>query len=341
MSPAPWPDPPIDQNVPCPRGQTPVDSMTGGGQGRIDEQGRIDHITDAARDFALQLPWALLLVSVAVWVKFEQASGYSSSILFFFGLQFSVQNWGVGHNKPFTHQMGEHSSASVESDTSRLRPSHHGVYTVQTVNALTCRFVCVTSLSRIRPLYTQRDTKFIAVLGTHNRSYNAARPCPEATLCFTHHPFSGLSRTVVTLSLTVVNLVPTITTAETNLLIYAFARMSTRVWNDRWNEGTNRLHLHLVPSAATQFAIQARYVQHTQNTSGDIVLQNQNSIFNLEDPRVGLIKKGSESRILRCEQHHWTATPRAHHVYSNPSQRDQKPKISTAFLRSRLFSFSG
>ncbi len=37
----------------------PVDSMTGGrqgGQGRIDEQGRIDDITDTARDFALQLP---------------------------------------------------------------------------------------------------------------------------------------------------------------------------------------------------------------------------------------------------------------------------------------------
>ncbi len=37
----------------------PVDSMAGGrqgGQGRIDEQGRIDDITDAARDFALQLP---------------------------------------------------------------------------------------------------------------------------------------------------------------------------------------------------------------------------------------------------------------------------------------------
>ncbi len=33
--------------------------MTGGGQGgpgRIGEQGRIDDITDAARDFALQLP---------------------------------------------------------------------------------------------------------------------------------------------------------------------------------------------------------------------------------------------------------------------------------------------
>ncbi len=46
----PWLDPP------------PADSMTGGRQGRIHEQGRIDDITDAARDFALQLPWALLLV---------------------------------------------------------------------------------------------------------------------------------------------------------------------------------------------------------------------------------------------------------------------------------------
>ncbi len=54
------PLPPIDP--PC--GQTPhmdppVDSMTGGGQGgqgRIDEQGIINDITDAARDFALQLP---------------------------------------------------------------------------------------------------------------------------------------------------------------------------------------------------------------------------------------------------------------------------------------------
>ncbi len=34
-----------------------------GGPGRIDKQGRIDDITDAKRDFALQLPWALLLVS--------------------------------------------------------------------------------------------------------------------------------------------------------------------------------------------------------------------------------------------------------------------------------------
>ncbi len=42
-----------------------MDSLTGGGWGglgRIDEQGRIDDITDTARNFALQLPWALLLV---------------------------------------------------------------------------------------------------------------------------------------------------------------------------------------------------------------------------------------------------------------------------------------
>ncbi len=50
-TPAAWPDPPTNPH--------PVDSMTGGGQGgqgRIDEQGRNDDITDAARDFALQLP---------------------------------------------------------------------------------------------------------------------------------------------------------------------------------------------------------------------------------------------------------------------------------------------
>ena len=49
-----WPDPP-----------PLTDSMTGGrqrGQGRIDEQGRIGDITDTTRDFALQLPWALLFV---------------------------------------------------------------------------------------------------------------------------------------------------------------------------------------------------------------------------------------------------------------------------------------
>ena len=61
MSPAPQPPPqPPTPEPPCP--QTPLrtphpytDSMTGGGQGRIDEQGRIDDIT-GARDFALQLP---------------------------------------------------------------------------------------------------------------------------------------------------------------------------------------------------------------------------------------------------------------------------------------------
>ena len=64
-----WPDPPCSQTPPhgqtphgqTPHGQTPPpkDSMTGGGQGgpgRIDEQGIIDDITDAARDFTLQLP---------------------------------------------------------------------------------------------------------------------------------------------------------------------------------------------------------------------------------------------------------------------------------------------
>ncbi len=58
-TPLPEADPPCSQT-------SPADSMTGrrqGGQWRIDEQGRIDNITDTARDFALQLPWALLLVS--------------------------------------------------------------------------------------------------------------------------------------------------------------------------------------------------------------------------------------------------------------------------------------
>ncbi len=54
------PTPPPLQTPPDPlQTPPPVDSMTGGGQGgqgRIDEQGRIDDITDAARDFALQLP---------------------------------------------------------------------------------------------------------------------------------------------------------------------------------------------------------------------------------------------------------------------------------------------
>ncbi len=52
-----WMDFPLPTPQP-PCSQTPADSMTGGrqGQGRIDEQGRIDAITCAARDFALQLP---------------------------------------------------------------------------------------------------------------------------------------------------------------------------------------------------------------------------------------------------------------------------------------------
>ncbi len=61
LPPSPLPLPPPEVGPP----PSPVDSMTGGrqgGQGRIDEQERIDDITDAARDFALQLPWALLLV---------------------------------------------------------------------------------------------------------------------------------------------------------------------------------------------------------------------------------------------------------------------------------------
>ncbi len=42
--------------LPLPLPDPPPDSMTGGRQGRIDEQGRIHDITNAARDFALQLP---------------------------------------------------------------------------------------------------------------------------------------------------------------------------------------------------------------------------------------------------------------------------------------------
>ncbi len=68
MSPAPLPParPPSPHWTPLPLPDSPPppldlppDSMTGGrqgGQGRIDEQGRIDDITDASRDFALQLP---------------------------------------------------------------------------------------------------------------------------------------------------------------------------------------------------------------------------------------------------------------------------------------------
>ncbi len=70
MSPAPsplWePPPPYGTPLPLPEAEPPTggrtpptDSMTGGrqgGQGRIDEQGRIDNITDAVRDFAGQLP---------------------------------------------------------------------------------------------------------------------------------------------------------------------------------------------------------------------------------------------------------------------------------------------
>ncbi len=48
----PYLNPPLWLNPPC-RQTPPVDSMTGGRQGG---QGRIDDITDAARDFALQLP---------------------------------------------------------------------------------------------------------------------------------------------------------------------------------------------------------------------------------------------------------------------------------------------
>ncbi len=53
----PWLDHPVAKPPLWP--VPPKDSMTGGGQGgpgRIDEQGRIDNITDAAKDFALQLP---------------------------------------------------------------------------------------------------------------------------------------------------------------------------------------------------------------------------------------------------------------------------------------------
>ncbi len=64
LPPTPLPHPNPLQLDPC--SQTPpMDSMTGGrqgGQGRLDEQGRFDDITDAAMDFALQLPQALLLV---------------------------------------------------------------------------------------------------------------------------------------------------------------------------------------------------------------------------------------------------------------------------------------
>ncbi len=60
-APLPLWDPPLPEAGPPWRQDPPppVDSMTGGrqgGQGRIVEQGRIDDITDAPRDLALQLP---------------------------------------------------------------------------------------------------------------------------------------------------------------------------------------------------------------------------------------------------------------------------------------------
>ena len=63
--PSPLPDPQLELGPPSWRCPPPPDSMTvgrQGRQGRIDQQGRIDDITDAARDFALQFPWAVLLV---------------------------------------------------------------------------------------------------------------------------------------------------------------------------------------------------------------------------------------------------------------------------------------
>ncbi len=61
MSPAPLARPPPHSQTPRSQNSPPPmdTSMTGGrqgGQGRIDEQGRIDDITNTARDFALQLP---------------------------------------------------------------------------------------------------------------------------------------------------------------------------------------------------------------------------------------------------------------------------------------------
>ncbi len=80
ISPTPSPSPPPPPELPpmarppSLQPDPPVDSMAGGrqgGQGRIDEQGRIDDITDAARDFALQLPWTLL-VCRTVWMFWHQ-----------------------------------------------------------------------------------------------------------------------------------------------------------------------------------------------------------------------------------------------------------------------------
>ena len=51
--PLPLPNPPPLPKPPCNQNTFPLGSITGGRQGG---QGRIDDITDAARDFALQLP---------------------------------------------------------------------------------------------------------------------------------------------------------------------------------------------------------------------------------------------------------------------------------------------
>ncbi len=50
--PSPHGTPPAGGGNPPPEADPPLDSMTGGRQGRIDEQGRIDDITDATRDLS-------------------------------------------------------------------------------------------------------------------------------------------------------------------------------------------------------------------------------------------------------------------------------------------------
>ncbi len=119
MSPVPWPCPnpmplPLPYPSPSPH-QTPPQTAwlveDKEDKEEFDEQGRIDDITDAARDFTLQLPWALLLVPEGIqgcthrtgsrgrhcrlrksWCEHR---GAAENVVF---LDKSTFNWKISHN---------------------------------------------------------------------------------------------------------------------------------------------------------------------------------------------------------------------------------------------------